>query len=197
MSFERYSRILEYGLDLEHLASRPKNFRPAIKKVKLPKNSGLEAITTLEPPGSVKLSKVDIVVFSENSTDKRGNIRGFISTKKKWREFTVRAIDDFKITDATLLPGGHLLLLERMFSITNGAAIQMRIVPASSIKPGAVIDGKIIFNADNRFQIDNLEGVSAWVNENNQIILTIVSDNNFSFLQRNLMLEFELLPDQI
>ncbi len=204
VSFERKSRIYNYKLDLEHLASKPKSFRPLIKKIKLPNNNGLEAITLLERQsfsaqssqevGSAKLSGTKIAVFSEHSLDKNGNIRGFISAKKKWQEFAVKASDDFKITDATLLPDGDILILERKFSLPTGPLIRIRRLSVADIKPGALVDGETIFYADSRFQIDNLEGISAWIDGQCRTVLTIVSDDNFSFLQRNLMLEFELLP---
>ena len=194
VSFERKSRIYKYKLDLEHLASTPKLFRPAIRKIKLPYNKGLEAISILEAPDGGKLSKARIAVFSEKSLDKKGNIRGFVSKKKKWRKFSVKAKGDYNITDALALSDGYILILERQFSMKTGAIIRIRKILTRDIRPGAIVDGDIIFTADSRYQIDNLEGMSSWVNENGQTILTIVSDNNFSFLQRNLMLEFELMP---
>ncbi|MCP4072463.1 MAG: hypothetical protein GY742_12095 [Hyphomicrobiales bacterium] len=196
VSFERKSRILNYKLDLDHLASRAKDFRPSIKKVKLPYNSGLEAITKLEPLDNSRLSKIDIAVFSESSLDANGNIQGFISKKKKWHEFTVRENGGYKITDTTLLSDGNILILERQYSLITGVQIRIRKIPVSDIEPGALLDGEIIFEADARFQIDNFEGMSVWVNEENKTMLTIASDDNFSPLQRNLLLEFELLSEK-
>jgi len=200
VSFERKSRIYDYPLDLEHLASTPNSFRPKIKKYKLPNNNGLEAITLLQPQALPKLSKAKIVVFSEHALDGDGNIKGFLSSKKKWKQFSVKTSDEFKITDATLLPATageearDILILERQFSFTTGPIIRIRRIKTADIKSGALIDGEILLVADSRFQIDNLEGISAWTNDKGQTVLTIVSDDNFSFLQRNLMLEFELLP---
>ena len=196
VSFERRSRIYDYPLDVENLGSRPRLFRPAIRKIKLPNNSGLEAIAVLQQPGSVKLSNATIAVFSENSVDKNGNIRGFVSNNKKWKKFAVKASGGYKITDVTLLPDGGILLLERQFAVTTGVRIRIRRIAVSRIKPGALLDGEIVLEADGRFQIDNFEGISAWVNQQGQTIVTIVSDDNFSPIQRNLMLEFELLPGQ-
>jgi hypothetical protein len=196
VSFERNSRILNYQLDLDKLASPGKNFRRSIRKIKLPNNSGLEAISILEPPSASGLATADIVVFSENSLDAKGNIRGFISKKNKWKEFTVQEKGGYKITDATLLPGGDIVILERQFSLISGVRIRIRKLLVAEIVPGAAIDGKTLFEADSRFQVDNLEGISAWLNDSNQTMLTIVSDNNFSPLQRNLLLEFELSNGQ-
>ena len=192
VSFERNSRILKYQLDLNKFASPGKNFRKSIRKIKLPNNNGLEAISILKPSRSSKLAGIDIVVFSENSLDAKGNIRGFISKKNKWKEFTVRENGGYKITDATLLPDGDIVILERQFSLISGVRIRIRRLLVADIVPGALIDGKTLFEADGRFQVDNLEGISAWLNDNNQTMLTIVSDNNFSLLQRNILLEFEL-----
>jgi len=192
VSFERNSRILKYKLDFNKLDSSGKKFRSSIRKIKLPNNSGLEAISVLQSSGALKLAKTEIVVFSENSLDAKGNIRGFISKGNKWKQFTVREKGGYKITDATLLPDGELLILERQFSLISGVRIRIRKLPVKEIVPGALLDGDILFEADSRFQVDNLEGISAWRNGNNQTMLTIVSDNNFSSLQRNIMLEFEL-----
>lgn len=194
VSFERSSRIYSYKLDMDKLASTAKSFRPTIKRIKLPNNNGLEAIIALEDPGTNELKGIKIAVFSEHSLDSAGNIRGFVSRKKKWKEFSVRAIGKFKITDAARLPDGDILILERQFSVTTGPLIRIRKLQTALIKPGALLEGETLFEADVRYQIDNLEGLSIWVNDLGQTILTIVSDNNFSFLQRNLMLEFELTP---
>ncbi len=194
VSFERNSRILRYRIDLQELNAKGKSFRKKIRKVKLPNNNGLEAITILQPVSSGDPDDARIAVLSEHSLNKQGNIRGFVSTKKKWKEFSVKKIGKYKITDATLLEDESILVLERRFSITSGASIRIRKIPVALIKPGALVDGEIIFEADNRYQIDNLEGISDWKNDKGQTIITLVSDDNFSYLQRNIILEFELLP---
>ncbi len=196
VSFERKSRINRYQLDLDRLDSTARPFRNSIRKKKLPNNNGLEAITVLEQPDIDRPTTARMAVFSEHSLDDNGDIRGFVSKKKKWREFSVRKIGDYKITDATLLPDGNIAILERQFSIRTGPLIRIRKLDPAEIIAGARVDGEILFEADIKFQIDNLEGLSAWVNDRGQTILTLVSDNNFSFLQRNLMLEFEYLPEE-
>ena len=192
ISFERKSRIYSYRIENGGLKNKAKKFRPSIRQIKLPNNKGLEAISVLQQPGTSKLSTARIAVFSENSLDSKGNIRGFVSAGNKWDEFSVKRIGEYKITDATLLPDDSLLILERQFSVSTGPQIRIRRLQASNIVGGALLDGEIIFEADIRQQIDNLEGISSWVNDQGQLMLTMISDNNFSFLQRNLLLEFEL-----
>ncbi len=107
--------------------------------------------------------------------------------------FAVRRTDNFDISDAVLLPSGDLLLLERKFSWLGGVGIRIRRVALASIAPGAVVDGPSIFHADLGDEIDNMEGIDAHVTPEGQTVLTLVSDDNFSALQRNLLLQFTLV----
>jgi hypothetical protein len=45
------------------------------------------------------------------------------------------------------------------------------------------------------YQIDNMEGLAVHADEAGRTILTIVSDDNHSFLQRTLILQFALAED--
>ena len=61
------------------------------------------------------------------------------------------------------------------------------------LAPGAVIDGPTIFAADLGSEIDNLEGIDVHVTEQGETVLTLISDDNFSMIQRNLLLQFTLV----
>ena len=50
--------------------------------------------------------------------------------------------------------------------------------------PGAVLDGPVLMEADLGYQIDNMEGLSVHRAANGDIVLTLVSDDNFSVIQR-------------
>ena len=92
-----------------------------------------------------------------------------------------------------LLPSGDLLILERKFSWLGGVGIRIRRLVLSDIAPGAVVDGPAIFNADLGNEIDNMEGIDAHVSAEGETVLTMVSDDNFSLIQRNLLLQFTLV----
>jgi hypothetical protein len=92
-----------------------------------------------------------------------------------------------------LLRSGDLLLLERKFSLLGGVGIRIRRIALASVAPGAVIDGPAIFNADLGNEIDNMEGIDAHVTPDGETVLTLVSDDNFSMIQRNLLLQFTLV----
>jgi hypothetical protein len=61
------------------------------------------------------------------------------------------------------------------------------------LAPGAVVDGDAIFDADLGQEIDNMEGIDAHLTPEGDTVLTLVSDDNFSMLQRTLMLQFTLV----
>ena len=92
-----------------------------------------------------------------------------------------------------LLRSGDLLLLERKASWLEGIGIRIRRIALKSVAPRAVVDGPSIFDADLGHEIDNMEGIDAHVTEEGDTVLTMVSDDNFSMIQRTLLLQFTLV----
>src|SRR6478735_2651135 len=161
---------------------------PAARK--LPYNKGIEALVAV--PKTLPLAGT-LIAISERGLDAQGNILGFLIGGKTPGQFSIRRTENFDISDAVLLPSGALLLLERKFSWLGGIGIRIRRVPLASIVPGAVIDGPSIFEADLGDEIDNMEGIDAHVTPEGDTVLTLVSDDNFSLIQRNLLLQFTLV----
>ncbi|TIU03617.1 MAG: hypothetical protein E5W44_29380, partial [Mesorhizobium sp.] len=109
--------------------------------------------------------------------------------------FTVKRNGNFDITDGAFLPDGDLLLLERSFSMTRGVKMRLRRIYGESIEKGAVADGPVLIDADMGYQIDNMEGLDVWTRDDGALMVSLVSDDNQSILQRNLYLEFILHQD--
>jgi len=86
-------------------------------------------------------------------------------------------------------------VLERRFSWTRGLAVRIRSVPLAAIKSGALVDGRELMFADMGSQIDNMEGVSVHRDSSGALVLTLLSDDNFSLLQRTLLLQFTLVRE--
>jgi hypothetical protein len=157
---------------------------------RLPRNKGLEGLVMV--PRDMPLAGT-LIAFSERGLDSAGNLIAFLIGGKTPGQFAVRRTDDFDISDAVLLPSGDLLLLERKFSWLDGLGIRIRRVALAAVAPGAVVDGPSIFNADLGHEVDNMEGIDAHVTDAGETVLTMVSDDNFSLLQRNLLLQFTLV----
>jgi hypothetical protein len=97
-------------------------------------------------------------------------------------------------SDATLLPGGDLLVLERGYDANRGiTSVRLREVPARDVRAGAVLGGATLAELKTPLTVDNFEGVSAWSAEGETRVL-LVSDDNFNAAagQRTLLMLFRL-----
>ena len=66
-------------------------------------------------------------------------------------------------------------------------------MPIASVLPGALLDGPSIFDADLGHEIDNMEGIDTHVTADGDTVITMISDDNFSIIQRTLLLQFTLV----
>lgn len=156
----------------------------------LPNNRGLEGLAFV--PQGLPLAGT-LIALSERGLDRSGNLIAFLIGGPQAGQFTIRRSDNFDISDAVLLPSRELLILERKFSWIGGIGIRIRSLPLRSIAPGALVDGPAIFHADFGEEVDNMEGIDAHVTASGETVLTLVSDDNFSLLQRTLLLQFAMV----
>ncbi|WP_439926097.1 esterase-like activity of phytase family protein [Nitrobacter sp. JJSN] len=190
VGIERVNRIMrfDFGKGFTRAHGEEVDVPPAIRK--LPFNQGLEAMVVVprdKPLGGT------LIAISERGLDAGQNIVAFLIGGPSPGQFAIRRTDYFDISDACLLPSGDLLILERKFSLTGGIGIRIRRIAMKAVAPGALVDGPSIFDADLGQEIDNFEGIDAYANDNGEIVLTLVSDDNFSLIQRTLLLQFTLV----
>ena len=203
VAFELNARIGYFRIARGQLKSPVRYLRPPMR---LRHNRGIEAVTQL-PAGRYSGG---VIAFAERDRDSNGHHRGWLwhsgkanskvgkKSKKRGKlrvhPIAVRDIGGFALTDVTGGPDGSLYLLERRFRWSEGVKMRIRHIPASSIKPGAILDGKTLIAADLGSQIDNMEGIAIHRDARGRLILTLISDNNFNtFLQRTLLLQFEVV----
>lgn len=156
----------------------------------LRKNGGLEMLAVAPKDGPLAGAAV---VVSERSVDKADNLLAGILEGPMRGAFTVVPNDPYAVTDGAFLPGGDLLLLERRFGFVSGLGMRIRRIPAADIRPGAAVDGEVLIEADMSYQIDNMEGLDVVVRPDGEVRVILISDDNHSILERNLMLEFRLV----
>jgi hypothetical protein len=190
VGLERVNQILRYDFSKGFTRSRGEivPLPPGLRK--LPYNKGLEALVMV-PKGQPQAGS--LIALSERGLDADGNIIAFLIGGKTPGQFSLRRTDKFEVSDGVLLPSGDLLVLERKFSWLSGIGIRIRRIPLKSLAPGAVVDGHAIFEADLGQEVDNMEAIDAHVTPEGDTVLTLVSDDNFSMIQRNLLLQFTLM----
>ena len=190
IGLERVNQLLRFDFSKGFTRARGEvvPLPPAAKK--LPFNKGLEALVMV--PRGQPLAGT-LIAISERGLDAHGNLIAFLVGGSTPGQFSVRRSENFDVSDAVLLPSGELLVLERKFSLLAGVGIRIRRIALKSVAPGAVVDGPSIFDADLGNEIDNMEGIDAHATPEGDTVLTMVSDDNFSMIQRTLLLQFTLV----
>jgi hypothetical protein len=189
---ERVHRIVKFDFARSGVRARAELVATPPGLQSLPNNRGVEGLVVV--PKGLPLAGA-LIAFSERGLDRAGNIRAFLIGGPTPGEFTVRRSDEFDVSDAALSPSGDVLLLERRFSWTAGVAIRIRRIALSSIAPGAVVDGPELLFADMGYQVDNMEALAVHRAAHGETVLTLLSDDNFSPLQRTLLLQFTLYEE--
>ena len=192
VGIERVEQIVrfDYGRDGLLARGQPIAVPPGFKK--LPFNKSLECLVHV--PKGLPLAGT-LIAVTERGLDDNGNLQSFLIGGASPGTFSVRRSDEFDVSDCALLPGGELMVLERRFSFLRGIAMRIRRIPLAAIRPGALVDGPVVVFADMGYEIDNMEGLSVHRSADGHTVLTLVSDDNFSPIQRTILLQFTLVEE--
>jgi hypothetical protein len=103
----------------------------------------------------------------------------------------LKNIGGYDITDLSSLDDGTVFVLERRFNWLEGLKIRVRRINPEELQPGQTAVGDILLEADLNDDIDNMEGLSATRLDDGQVVITMISDDNFNhLLQRTVLLQF-------
>lgn len=146
-------------------------------------NKGIEALTTL--------ADGRLLALTEGAGD-GAEIAGWLWADGAWAPVALARTGSFLPTGAATLPGGDVLLLERHFSRLTGLAARLSRIAATDIRAGARLTTTEIARLSPPLEIDNLEGVDARRAATGETLIYLVADDNFSALQRTLLMLFAL-----
>jgi len=189
VGIERVHQIVRFNYEKDGLLARGYPIALPSTVRSLPSNKGLEALVFV--PSGQPLAGT-LIAISERGLDRQGNIKAFLIGGPAPGDFAVKRSDDYDISDAALLAPSDILILERKFNWSSGLAIRIRRIALADVRAGALVDGPALIDADLRQEIDNMEGLSIHRGAAGESILTLISDDNFSLLQRTLLLQFAL-----
>ncbi len=187
VSFERKHRILEYSYGARGLRARARRIKTPRAIKKLDYNKGIEAIAVFDKKTPHKGA---VIIFGERPADAKRNIKGWILGGKYKGTLSVLRRNAFDVTDADTLPNGDLLILERKMTLMGGPRFRIRRIASADIRPGAILDGEVLIDAGLRNTIDNMEGLAVHQTPEGEWRITLISDDNFSIIQRTLLLQF-------
>jgi hypothetical protein len=188
VSFERHHRILRYPFDADSFGPPRGQIQLPAEAKQLDANRGVEALAVLRD-GKLKGT---LVALPERLATKAGDLQGWLIGGPTPGTISLKNIGGFDITDAAALPDGGLLVLERRFRYSEGVQMRIRRIGADEIKRGGLIAGETLLEASDRFNIDNMEGIATHRAASGETVITLISDDNFSALQRTLILQFAL-----
>ena len=151
---------------------------------KAPFNGGLESAARL-PDGRLML-------LAEQLRDGNGDFVGWVGRPGAWQAFAYAATGPYEPAGAATGPDGRVYLLERRFNPLGGFGVRVTRFPAADLAPGARIEAEELAVFEPPYVQENFEAIAALADPAGGVRLYIASDDNFSFLQRTLLLAFRV-----
>lgn len=177
VSFENRARVarIDLATGLTEDIESPRNF------ARLPSNGALEAVaagpgpTLYAVPEDTSARRIPVFRWRDGVWD------GDLSLPRR---------GSFKPVAADIGPDGRFYLLERDFRPLGGFASRLRRFDLSE----AALSGEVTLFTTPFGLHDNLEGLSVWRDAKGVLRATMISDDNFLFVQQTQIVEYHL-PD--
>jgi hypothetical protein len=185
VAFEGIHRLWRYWPGEQPLNVRPINVvvPPLLRRA--PRNAGVEAMTVL--------ADGRLLMLTEDFRNAAGDLIGWLRDEQGWHELALAPTGQFKPTDLAQLPGGDLLVLERRFTMIGGVAARLQRVAIGDVRPGARLEGHELAQLIPPVTVDNMEAMAAVRASDGGTLIYLMSDDNFSPVQRTLLLQFRLI----
>ena len=191
VGFETHTRVGTYDLAHNGLKAKFKTLHPPPQIAKGPSNGELESMGYFDTGALAG----NYIAIAESNFDAQGSTRAWIWNDKRSFAFSIKQLDNYKVTDLAVLPDGDILILQRSYSLATLPGMAISRLSASEIeagklaKPETLLETKVPFYA-----IDNMEGLAV-CERDGELRVNLVSDNNFDTgLQRTLLLQFSYKP---
>ena len=189
VSFERHHRIMLYPAaedSFQPLSVAPRLFPFPPSIVPTDGNKGMEAVAVLRDGR--------LLTFAEELRTIEDDIIGWIGGPMEggWQLLTLIAEESFLPTGAATLPSGDVVLLERHYSRETGNRVRLSLLIAASLTPGARLRPVELGRIERPATVDNMEAVAVHPGPGGELLIYLLSDDNFNARQRTLLLQFEL-----
>lgn len=184
VAFERAHRLWRYPRSTDPFTSLPEPLPTPAGLQNAPANGGIEAVTILPDRR--------LLVLTEKDVNPDGSLKGWLINKAQFFPLSYLQSDGFRPTDLATLASGDVLLLERRYSFISGVTVRIRLLSRGNLKAGARLEGKEIALLGPSLEVDNFEGLAVREDPKGGSFLYMISDDNYSILQRTLLLQFYL-----
>lgn len=151
-----------------------------------PNNGGIEGIAVL-PDGKM-------LIITEEYENPDGSVKGWLLEEGRFDSVSYVPSEGFRLTDMATLANGDILVLERRYALLDNWAARIKRVSREGLRAGARLVGAELARLDPPLLVDNYEGMAVREDPKAGTLLYIISDDNYSPLQRTLLLQFRLEP---
>ncbi|MCW5772129.1 MAG: esterase-like activity of phytase family protein [Rhodospirillaceae bacterium] len=182
VAFERHHRILHYPEASPPFSKPPTAFPIPQGLEQAPANGGLEALA--------QVGRGYLVAIAERLQAGGGALAAWVGRNGVWEPFAYARKPGLRVTDAGLLPGGDILVLEHRYSAASGSVVRFVRVTRSSIAPYRRVEGRELALLTPPLTTENFEAVSIRRGQGEDALVYVMSDDNFNPLQRTLLLLF-------
>jgi hypothetical protein len=186
VSLEQIHRLWRYPPVPATFRSVPRPLSVPAELVRAPANGGVECVAAV---GDGRL-----VILTEDLRRPDGSLAGWIIDNHRFDEISYTSTEGFTPSDCAILRNGDLLILERRLAGLEGWAARIRRVLKEALRSGARIDAIEIARIERPLAVDNFEGMAVHDHPGAGTFVYLVSDDNYFFLQRTLLLQFKLIP---
>lgn len=187
---ERTNALMRFDLREDRLTARAEMLATPPPMREWPGNRGPEGLAIAPAASPAAGAIVAVAERSRRGAD--APTQGVLIGGPLPGAFDVARSEGYDVTDMAFLDDGDLLLLERRYRIFRDVGARIRRIAGADLRPDALLDGPVIFEAGAAHQIDNMEGMATHRARDGALVVTLISDDNFSILQRTLLLEFVL-----
>jgi hypothetical protein len=189
VGFEREHRLLRYGPALAGVTPMPVETPAGLKELDF--NAGLET--------ALMLADGRLLLIAEGEAPgEKGLHRAWVGRSGHWVELRYQGHPPFLPVDATRLPNGGILVLERRVGMLGGWGSRIVHIDAKALAAGTVAGGTLagreIARLDPPLLTENFEGIDVRPAKDGGVFIHIISDDNFFVLQRTVMMMFEWKP---
>jgi hypothetical protein len=186
IAFEGINRILAYNFSNFSFKGLPKIFKSPKGFKSMPGTGGPEAMT--------RLCDGRLLVLSEQGKFDDTAHLGWLKTPLAWSRIGYRPRTGYVPTSAAVLPDCRILVVERRFYLLN-FSWRMAVVSPHDIRPNHIAIGKQIALFRHPAITENFEAIAARNGKNGEILIYVMSDDNFSVFQQTYLLLFALKPN--
>jgi hypothetical protein len=153
----------------------------------LPTNKGVECL--------IRLKDGRFIVITE-SLDDDMHIAWVFSGDPVQKDtiktpFKFRPPAGYRVTDGVQLPDGRIAILNRAIGFPSGFTAKVSLLNPKSISRDRVVSANVIASLAPPLLVDNMEGIAV-TGDRDDTILWLISDNNFTILQRTILMKFHL-----